>query len=223
MVKRCNRRHICYHAPCIVAGMQKAQMKKNTDELKHRILDTAVALFIEKGIAGVTTRDVTGQLGLSRSHIYHYFSNWQALSLAALERFMAQEIAQFTREAEELAPEQQLLRLAEIYLPDSVDATWKLYDSLWQMAANNEVWAALAEKNIASWSALIGGMIQQGVEQQRFHTADAARVTRQLSAMLNGYAEVLSITPSAEKHRQAMMDITAFIRLALQPASGGQR
>lgn len=106
-------------------------MKKNTDELKHRILDTAVALFIEKGIAGVTTRDVTEQLGLSRSHIYHYFSNWQALSLAALERFMAQEIAQFTREAEELAPEQQLLRLAEIYLPDSVDATWKLYDSLW--------------------------------------------------------------------------------------------
>ena len=198
-------------------------MKKNTDELKHRILDTAVALFIEKGIAAVTTRDVTEQLGLSRSHIYHYFSNWQALSLAAVERFMAQEIAQFTREAEGLAPEQQLRRLAGIYLPDRVDATWKLYDSLWQMAANNDAWAALAEKNIASWSALIGGMIQQGVDQQHFHTADTGQVTRQLSAMLNGYAEVLSISPSAEKHQQAMTDITAFIRLVLQPVSGCQR
>ncbi len=198
-------------------------MKKKNDELTHRILDTAVALFIEKGIAAVTTREVTEQLGLSRSHIYHYFSNWQALSLAAVERFMTQEITQFTQEIEGLPPEQQLCRLADIYLPEAADASWKLYDSLWQMAANNPAYAALAEENMASWCALIDGIIQRGVALQHFRTTDVAQTTRQLSAMLNGYAERLSISPSANKHQQAMTDITAFIRLTLQPASGGQR
>ncbi len=195
-------------------------MKKKSEDLKALILDTAVALFIEKGITDVTTREVTEQLGLSRSHIYHYFSNWQILCLAAIERFMAREIAQFSDEVAGLSPDQKLIRLAEIYLPDSADASWKLYDSLWQMAANNDAYARLAESNITSWMTLIGDTIQQGVDDAVFRKTDVSRTTRQLSAMLNGYAEVLSISPAKEKHQRALADIADFIRMALAPAPG---
>ncbi|VTP68424.1 transcriptional repressor BetI [Leclercia adecarboxylata] len=86
-------------------------MKEAKEALKVRILDGAIALFLEKGIANVTTRELTESLGISRSHIYHYFSNWQALCIAALERFMRDELEIFTREVAALPSTQKMDRL----------------------------------------------------------------------------------------------------------------
>ncbi|GAB7207540.1 TetR/AcrR family transcriptional regulator [Dickeya oryzae] len=51
--------------------------------VKETILDAAISLFKEKGVTAVKTRDVTDFLGISRSHIYHYFSDWNGLRAAA--------------------------------------------------------------------------------------------------------------------------------------------
>lgn len=89
-------------------------MKKKTEELRVRILDGAVALFIEKGIEKVTTRELTEHLGLSRSHIYHYFKDWQSLCLAALERFMQQELDDLTESLAGREPHEKVKRIDQI-------------------------------------------------------------------------------------------------------------
>lgn len=191
-------------------------MKKKTEDLKARILDGAVAMFIEKGIEKVTTRELTEQLGLSRSHIYHYFKDWQTLCLEALDRYMQRELEELAASFSGLDPHEKLTVLIKNYLPEGPDAVWQLYDSLWRVATHNAAYAELAERNMQHWMATIGGIIREGVETKAFRAVDAERVTRQFTAMLNGYSEHLILHPSAEKCQSASDDLQDFIQRILQ-------
>ena len=59
------------------------------------------------------------------------------------------------------------------------------------------------------------GIIREGISAGVFRQADAEQVARQLSAMLNGYADLLIVVQEAEAREQAINDLHAFIKLAL--------
>lgn len=190
-------------------------MKESRELLRAKILDAAILLFIDKGIEKTTTRDLTEYVGISRSHIYHYFSDWQSLCLEALERFIQRELDDFTAQTAALSPREQLHALISSFLPDAADASWQLYGSLWQQAAHNAAYADLAVMVTNKWIALIAGIIGQGIEKGTFQTTDKARAARQLGAMLNGYADILIIRSSPEEGRVALEDIEHFVSLIL--------
>jgi len=187
-------------------------MKEAKEAVKARILDGAIALFLEKGIANVTTRELTESLGISRSQIYHYFSNWQALCIAALERFMRDELEIFTREVAALPSTQKMDRLVADFLPFEQDAAWQLYGATWQLALHNDVYAELVESIMQAWSELVRDIIEEGVENGIFRACDASRTTRQLISLLSGYDEFLGVRPSAEKCAMVQADIADFIQ-----------
>ncbi len=187
-------------------------MKETKEALKARILDGAIALFLEKGIANVTTRELTESLGISRSHIYHYFSNWQALCIAALDRFMRDELEAFTREVAALPSTQKMERLVVDFLPFEPDAAWQLYGSTWQLALHNDVYAELVESITQAWNEIVRGIIEEGVAKGSFRECDVSRTTRQLISLLNGYDEFLGVRPSAEKCAMVEADIADFIQ-----------
>ena len=187
-------------------------MKEAKETLKARILDGAIALFLEKGIANVTTRELTESLGISRSHIYHYFSNWQALCIAALDRFMRDELETFTREVAALPSVQKMERLVINFLPLEPDAAWQLYGSTWQLALHNDVYAEFVESITDAWSETVCGIIEEGIADSTFRVGEASRITRQLISMLNGYGEFLGVRPSTEKCKMAEEDIADFIQ-----------
>ncbi|HAF51301.1 MAG TPA: TetR family transcriptional regulator, partial [Leclercia adecarboxylata] len=111
---------------------------------------------------------MTESLGISRSHIYHYFSNWQALCIAALERFMRDELEIFTREVAALPSTQKMDRLVADFLPFEQDAAWQLYGATWQLALHNDVYAELVESIMQAWSELVRDIIEEGVENGIF-------------------------------------------------------
>jgi len=190
-------------------------MKESAEALRTRILDAAIVLFIEKGIEKVTTRELTESMGISRSHIYHYFSNWQTLCLAALERFMQVDFETFADSLKMLTPRQQLATLIESHLPSAPDATWQLYASFWQTAAHNEAYAALADEMTDAWQGLMEAIIRDGVTDGTLQCSNVPRTARQISAMLNGYADLLTINPSEKKAREALADLNQFIDAVL--------
>lgn len=190
-------------------------MKESAEALRTKILDAVIALFIEKGIEKVTTRELTESVGISRSHIYHYFSNWQALCLAALERFMRVDFETFTGFLKMLTPRQRLATLMESHLPSAPDATWQLYASFWQTAAHNEAYAALADEMTDAWQGLMEEIIRDGVTDGTLQCSNVPRTARQISAMLNGYADLLTINPSEKKARDALADLNQFIDTVL--------
>ncbi|MGD8106323.1 TetR/AcrR family transcriptional regulator [Pantoea sp. FN0302] len=186
-------------------------MKESKEVLKQRILNGAIALFIERGVEKVSTRDVTEALGLSRSHIYYYFSDWQALCIAALSHYLESDLAAFSASITDRTPAEKLNALIDNYLPDSPDAVWQLYSSLWQMAAHNAAFADLAESLTLKWDRFITKIINEGKAAGTFGDVDTVRITRQLSALLNGYSDNLLIKFTPEKRSEAVTDINAFI------------
>jgi AcrR family transcriptional regulator len=190
-------------------------MKETTAELREKILDTAVALFIEKGLENVKTRELTTQLGLSRSHIYHYFSGWASLSLEACARFAQKDLQEFTQQIGMLPFHERLEAFIADYLPLEPDAVWQLYSSLWRKATTEVDYAELATQVTKQWHALMTDIIRDGINAGVFRQANAEQVARQLSAMLNGYADLLIVVQEAEAREQAISDLHAFIKLAL--------
>ncbi|MCU6671634.1 TetR/AcrR family transcriptional regulator [Enterobacteriaceae bacterium H4N4] len=187
-------------------------MKEAKETLKARILDGAIALFLEKGIANVTTRELTESLGISRSHTYHYFSNWQVLCIAALDRYMRDELQTFSQQIAALTSVQKMEQLIENFLPLEPDAAWQLYSSTWQLAIHNAAYAELVEGITEEWSGVVCAIIEEGINNGAFRDSDARRTTRQLVALLNGYAELLSVRPTAEKCQMVEDDIADFVQ-----------
>ncbi|SFU74501.1 TetR/AcrR family transcriptional regulator [Pseudoduganella namucuonensis] len=63
-------------------------------------LQRAIALFREKGYAGASTDDLLGAMGIGRQSMYDTFGDKRGLYLAALERYNAASIAEFTGDME---------------------------------------------------------------------------------------------------------------------------
>ena len=53
---------------------------------RDRILDTAEALFAERGFAGTAVRDIASAIGLTAASLYNHFAGKEALYAAVLER-----------------------------------------------------------------------------------------------------------------------------------------
>ncbi|TNV22548.1 TetR/AcrR family transcriptional regulator [Buttiauxella sp. B2] len=190
-------------------------MKEKTSVLKENILDAAIVLFTEKGVEKVTTRELTEQVGIARSHIYHYFPDWQTLCIEAFSRFMYAELETFTLKTRALPPEQGLVVFVEDYLPDRADAVWELYGSLWRLAVHNKVYADLALTLTEKWDALLASIIEAGIQSGVFRQTDVLRVTRQLGALLNGYSDQLIIDNAPLARVQALDDIKGFLSQVL--------
>ena len=174
-------------------------------------------LFIEKGIQNVTTRELTECLGISRSHIYHYFDNWQMLCLEAVTVFVLNDLHQVRASLTPITAKEKLDIVIHNYIPDSTDVVWQIYSDLWHQAAHSEAWAKLALTMLQRSESLLGEVITAGISEGIFNTAPPlpGRVTRQLSALLNGYADKLIVSLSPLDRQIAFDDINHFIALAI--------
>lgn len=194
-------------------------MKETAEALRGRILTGAIALFIERGLERVTTRELTEHLGISRSHIYHYFRDWETLCKEAMSHFVREDEADFTARLQGLNARERLMAFVNDYLPAEPHASWSLYGSLWQLAIHDAEWAEMAQALMARWHEMMADIIRAGLAAGEFRHGDPELITRQLSAMLNGYAEQLIVAPCPATHQAASKDIAAFITLALPPVS----
>ncbi|MFI8416300.1 TetR/AcrR family transcriptional regulator [Serratia sp. NPDC078593] len=187
-------------------------MKTKSELMRDKILKAVVELFIEKGIEKVTTRDLTEYLGLSRSHIYHYFKDWRSLSLTAVTNFMNDELEEFRTIIAPLSASQKLQEFIDGMISDAPDPTRKLYGSLWLLSTYDDAYASLLQTFLDEWHQVLTNIIQSGMDEHTFRIVDAQRVARQLDAMLFGYGEHLLTLPSESLVKQTKEDIDDFIQ-----------
>ncbi|MEL5396186.1 TetR/AcrR family transcriptional regulator [Serratia nevei] len=186
-------------------------MKAKSELMREKILDGVVELFIEKGIENVTTRELTEYIGVSRSHIYHYFKDWQSLSIEAVANFMRSELAEFRTIITPLPAIQKLQEFIHGMISEEPDPTRKLYGSLWLLSTHNGVYAEQMQFFLEEWHKVLTYIIDSGIEEGVFQRVDVHRTARQLDAMLFGYSEHLFTLPSSVALLQAKEDIESFI------------
>lgn len=183
--------------------------------MRKKILDCAIALFLENGIEQVSTRDLTERLGISRSHIYHYFDNWRALSLEAVTRFLADEMETFETQLSSLTAEEKLRTFIESLISENLNSTRKLYTSLWLLSAIDESYQQIVHDFLEKWQGLLIKVIELGIEEGTFRKVDARRVARQIDAMSFGYCEYLLNPASKSTVKESREDIQDFVQKVL--------
>ena len=60
---------------------------------RQQILDTAAAVFAEKGIASTTVRDISEQVGIYSGSLYHHFKSKEEIVAGILAPVVASQVA----------------------------------------------------------------------------------------------------------------------------------
>jgi TetR/AcrR family transcriptional repressor of nem operon len=60
--------------------------RKLNVEARHRILEAARELFLERGLKGVSMDEVASAAGIKKANLFHYYPSKQRLELAVVER-----------------------------------------------------------------------------------------------------------------------------------------
>ena len=156
-------------------------MTRTAPDRLNEILDHALALFAERGLAAVSTRDLAERAGLARSHVYHYFKDWQTLRCAAFARFAQRELEQARMELARLPGRQALEAFAAGWLDGTADPSAALWVDAWVEALRDPALAAAYNDAMRQWIVLLGNVLQ------RAGAPHDATLARQVFALINGY------------------------------------
>ncbi|MFC6298814.1 TetR family transcriptional regulator [Pseudomonas sp. CCM 7893] len=182
---------------------------------KDQIIAAALELFRSKGFADVSTRDLADHAGLSRSHVYHYFSDWKELRREAFVRFANEQLDEVRAPLADAPPLDALLGFLHDCLPGAADAGWALWLDAWDEAMHDpELAQAYLEIN-AQWQAMLAEVIERGVGAGVFRCDSPTRAARQLFAVTMGYVDDLLLKPSAESAEAVLDEVMEVATLLL--------
>lgn len=186
---------------------------------RDQIIAAALHLFRTNGFANVSTRDISGYAGISRSHIYHYFSDWNELRREAFARFAAEQLDQVKVVVEQQEPEEALGFFLSDCLPATGDDSWVLWLDAWDEAMHDAKLSATYLAVNQQWQDLLAGIVQRGVEAGTYQCESPNRVARQLFALAMGYANDLMLLQSDEERSAMESELAEVARLLLGTAT----
>ncbi|MGL4035576.1 TetR/AcrR family transcriptional regulator [Kosakonia cowanii] len=173
-----------------------------TPNFSELIKMTALQLFKENGLNKVSTRDLTQKLNISRSHIYHYYRDWESLKIDAIQYMLDKDINEyhnFSQASEGLSATENVLHYIQYLLPDAPSAHWLLYLELWPMAARDNNYAQLVHNQYLRWRNILEEIINLGIKEKEFLTQNASASARKINALIDGYSSMLILEFTAEK------------------------
>ncbi|CAM3180453.1 TetR/AcrR family transcriptional regulator [Nocardioides dubius] len=81
---------------------------------RERILRTAGALFVVRGVAGTTIRQIASEMSMSSGTIYYYYPSKESIASAILHRFLDELLAEYEQQGldiDEVRPDELFRRL----------------------------------------------------------------------------------------------------------------
>lgn len=190
---------------------------------RAEILSAALELFRMKGFAAVSTRDLADHAGLSRSHVYHYFDDWNQLRREAFLAFSRDQLAQISTPVRDAPPAQALEGFLRACLPASADDDWTLWLDAWDEALHDPELARIYLDADAQWRAVLTAIIEQGVAASVFRCAAPDRAARQLFSLAMGQANDLLLAPSDQAADRALDEVMEVAALLLDLRFGSDR
>lgn len=157
------------------------------EALRSAILDVAAKLFIERGTAGTSMQDIAEALGLSRTAVYYYFKNKEAIQRSLTEEVLsaARRLAGETVARDDIDPVTALRALvtqhAELIL--SRPAEFRVADRTEaDMTPKQRASVQGARRNILE---NFSSVIERGVREGQFRIVDAHVAAFSLIGMCN--------------------------------------
>ncbi|WKE09639.1 TetR/AcrR family transcriptional regulator [Enterobacter asburiae] len=174
--------------------------------MRQLLVDKTTRLILVKGLDNVKSRDITEAMNISRSHLYHYFSNMKELQAESRRHFLEEETRHFRCLMAGMSYDEKLAAFVDYYLPSHKDDSWNLYGDVWHKAVRDSDYAQLASHIHHLWSALLSEIFSE-----MHPPALVSRMARTVMAALNGYASTMMLGEYASSAQDAMDDILVLI------------
>lgn len=135
------------------------EKRMSGEQRRMQILEAAAKLIISQGIHRVSTRDVTGALGVGTGLLFHYFPTWNALQQEAIERALNMELEEMEHRMSDLAPQDALEGLVDLMVPDEDDNYWMLWLDVREAARRDPDMARILGFALNRWHSLISRLL----------------------------------------------------------------
>jgi TetR/AcrR family transcriptional regulator, cholesterol catabolism regulator len=149
-----------------IHGKKPNSRQIQAEERRVQILDTALAVFAEKGYANTTIIDIAGAAGISSGLMYHYFPGKEKLLEAAIERnSFLPELREILRDTKD-RPYREVLKNITLGFINLLERKNLIVRIFLQEGISNEnvrkVWANLANNGISLLEKYISARIAAG-------------------------------------------------------------
>lgn len=161
------------------------------EERREQIMAATRRVLVTRGLTLLRVSDVAKVAKLSPGIIHYYFDSKEELLRATFEdSFKVSVDRRRQLFDDDIAADVKLHQLLKSYVPESKESIewWHVWMQLWAGALQDADLRAINEKAYGEWRTLIGGVIEQGVEQGIFVIGDLSLVVNQLISMIDGLA-----------------------------------
>ena len=184
---------------------------------RQHILDTALALMAQRGVAGTSMRDLAAATGLNVASLYHYFPSKQDLLVAVLaERGFLDEIAITAPTPGERSPRVRLADLLNELLQSMLEVDDFIRLMLGEVMRSDETALSVGHELLAGTQAALEHWIAED-QPQLAEGPGAEAVARMLRATLIGLffeyvAGVLGGDDPGAALRERAEEVAAILR-----------
>ncbi|MFD2012020.1 TetR/AcrR family transcriptional regulator [Streptomyces narbonensis] len=200
--------------------MAGAARRRDGNVTQERMLEEAMAVIAEEGLASLTMSALAERLGTSGGHILYYFGSKDLLLLAALrwsEAALAGERGALL--ARRIPAERKLDLFLRLYLPRGPrDPRWTLWIELWARTPGNTALREAQDALDRDWQEDLEALLAAGVTRRRFAPLDATARASELLALLDGLStRVVLGQDSGRDARPALEAARSAARLLIAP------
>jgi AcrR family transcriptional regulator len=177
-------------------------------EQRRRVLDAALDVIAERGLAATRIADISAQAGMSPGHVLYYFSSKDRVLVEALRHIedRMHEAAGIELAAIDPGPD-RVRRLLELNLPDGrADPGWTLWLEAWALAQHDDGVRDLVAELEKAWILLLAEVVRAGVDAGAFVCGDVDEAVIHLYATINGLG-VQVVTGVGDLARERALEI----------------
>ena len=181
-------------------------------ESKIHILNTALAVFAEKGFAKASMNDIVRASGLSKGGVYWHFKSKDDLIAAIFDQFFVEQLALLdVMLAGEGTAVAKLTQLATM-TGQSVAAMASQFPTpleFYALASREEGLATTLQTHFQSYETKITTLVDQGIAHGEFRSVDSQATAKTIIALFEGMLLIWAIAPE-------MMNLETQVETAVQ-------
>lgn len=168
-----------------------------TEERKNEILDAALEVFSEMGLADASVDDVVRRAGLSKGTLYWYFKSKDRLVGALMKRFFAQELEKVRRLQQGPGTvRERLLR----YSRDVVGVVKRMPRALtlefYAVAVRQKTVRKFLGGLYGRYCGELAAVIQEGIERGEFREVDTGQTAAAITGLCEGLILLWALEPN---------------------------
>lgn len=180
---------------------------------RQQIVEAAIEVILQKGLALAATRDVTRAIGVGSGLLHHYFSSWAELRAEAVRQAAWREIDELKAAIAGLPAGAARTRIADWMVEDEDMRHWRLWLNAQDEAHRDPLLAEVMNAAMLEWRSLIVELLRQAGEDASKRLVDPEAAAWRLAALMDGLAGAMLVRDSVMTPETARKLIEVQFRL----------